>query len=389
MKKIIFLLFLFNAFFIQSYAQWHQTNMSIGQGIISVLTVSDSNVYIVHKDSGIYASKDKSENWSKINNPMPSACQNCFPTNISLLGSNIFASWYQFVFHSINEGETWKRVIGASDDYEVGMLTNDNKIYVCREYQGLFYSSDTAKTWKNIISLYTYPNFYKTNSFAIDRNNIIVGSYNGIYKTHDFGATSIKITSARMSKLAIYEDKIIGTNGVYFYISLDNGQTWATVPCNIDNITSFFANESILYLSSSTKGVYISKDFGFNWTSVNHNLTDTNVYSMNVNKSDIYIGTNNGVWRRPKSEVVAIESIEKYDEVLIYPNPTSDFFILNNEIGTDLILNIYNISGALIKTEKIKEKNQKIDIENFKDGIYIVEMNANNFTKKQKLIIKK
>lgn len=73
----------------------------------------------------------------------------------------------------------------------------------------------------------------------------------------------------------------------------------------------------------------------------------------------------------------------------IYPNPTSNFFTLNVEgvEKTNAIINVYDVFGKLIRSEKWLENQQKINVENFSPGIYLVEVKSNEWTEKQKLIL--
>jgi hypothetical protein len=87
--------------------------------------------------------------------------------------------------------------------------------------------------------------------------------------------------------------------------------------------------------------------------------------------------------------VITIEA-NSYD-ILIYPNPASDFVTLNidNVNNTDLILNIYNVTGTLVKSEILKQDKRQINIGYLRNGIYVIEIKSKEWTKKQKLIIQR
>ncbi len=75
----------------------------------------------------------------------------------------------------------------------------------------------------------------------------------------------------------------------------------------------------------------------------------------------------------------------------LYPNPASDIltFNIDNENNADLTLNIYNVTGELISTEKLKQNKQQINIGNLNNGIYMIEIKSKKWTEKQKLIIQR
>jgi len=91
----------------------------------------------------------------------------------------------------------------------------------------------------------------------------------------------------------------------------------------------------------------------------------------------------------------AVTSIKEFDDLSIqvemYPNPASDYvtFVINRNSNADLILNIYNITGSLVKTELLKHKQQQINIGDLSNGIYMVEIQSKGLTGIQKLVIKR
>ena len=73
----------------------------------------------------------------------------------------------------------------------------------------------------------------------------------------------------------------------------------------------------------------------------------------------------------------------------LYPNPTSDFVSLRSSLTNDseMTLNFYNIIGKLVRSERLKSNQEKINIENLNSGVYILEIKANDRSEKQRLII--
>jgi hypothetical protein len=75
----------------------------------------------------------------------------------------------------------------------------------------------------------------------------------------------------------------------------------------------------------------------------------------------------------------------------IYPNPAFEIVTLNidNRNNADLTLKIYNITGELVRSELLKQNQQKINIGDLNNGIYMVEINSNEWSGIQKLIIQR
>lgn len=87
--------------------------------------------------------------------------------------------------------------------------------------------------------------------------------------------------------------------------------------------------------------------------------------------------------------IVSIDDNNKRLNCLIYPNPASDFIIVEtpNSDCNEYIINIYNILGKLILSKKMSQNQQKLHIGDLDSGIYSIEVKSKEETKKQKLII--
>ncbi|MFA5782615.1 MAG: T9SS type A sorting domain-containing protein, partial [Bacteroidales bacterium] len=92
------------------------------------------------------------------------------------------------------------------------------------------------------------------------------------------------------------------------------------------------------------------------------------------------------------SPIVGVdEIIEQNSKIKIYPNPTSEVLTVKSIRSSNeaLTLNIYNVMGALVKTETLEQNQQQINIGDLSNGIYMVEIKSKEWSKKQKLIIQK
>lgn len=75
----------------------------------------------------------------------------------------------------------------------------------------------------------------------------------------------------------------------------------------------------------------------------------------------------------------------------LFPNPAKNilFNVVEGTPATNLQLNIYNVLGRLIRSEKINHSQQQISVENLVSGLYIVELKSALITARQKLIIQR
>ncbi len=88
---------------------------------------------------------------------------------------------------------------------------------------------------------------------------------------------------------------------------------------------------------------------------------------------------------------VGLNELMLNNQTKLYPNPASDFVTLNiNNTGNDfIIINVYNVVGALIKSEQLNKSNQKINVEDLSNGVYVIEIKNKESTESKKLIIQR
>lgn len=78
----------------------------------------------------------------------------------------------------------------------------------------------------------------------------------------------------------------------------------------------------------------------------------------------------------------------------IYPNPTDGVVTLNisNETATEFVVNIYNVTGAIVKTTTYPSNdgmlNERIDLSSYVKGIYMLRINSGNNVITKKIIKK-
>jgi hypothetical protein len=82
---------------------------------------------------------------------------------------------------------------------------------------------------------------------------------------------------------------------------------------------------------------------------------------------------------------VTLNNMNK-NEINIYPNPTSDFIIIENANGSSS--SIYDINGRELYSSINTNDKQNIDISNFAKGLYFVKINKPNEVKMLRIIIK-
>ena len=73
------------------------------------------------------------------------------------------------------------------------------------------------------------------------------------------------------------------------------------------------------------------------------------------------------------------------NNINLYPNPTKNSFALSADMAK---VEIYNITGQLIKSFNNIISNQQLDITNLEVGIYLIKLTDRNGTSQSKKLIK-
>ena len=113
--------------------------------------------------------------------------------------------------------------------------------------------------------------------------------------------------------------------------------------------------------------------------------TNANLSTITLNNND-WLGLSFGT-RRPFTPTEANINLSVSDAVKqsfkIYPNPASDFVIIETQDNIKDI-NIYSVSGQKV----MNTQNKKINIQNLRSGVYLIEIKTDKSTTTHKIIKK-
>ncbi|WP_430412976.1 PQQ-dependent sugar dehydrogenase [Kordia sp.] len=113
-------------------------------------------------------------------------------------------------------------------------------------------------------------------------------------------------------------------------------------------------------------------------------------FGEDMNKELYAAGLLNGIIYKVVDTTLSIDENSLADNFQIYPNPTNDFFQINNQNVALQIKEValYSFSGKLISTTRISTENQKIMTDQLSKGIYIVQIISNNDTSAYHKLVK-
>ena len=146
-------------------------------------------------------------------------------------------------------------------------------------------------------------------------------------------------------------------------LSLYRNTTNASYPYNYGNVAS---------ITSASTGSTDFYFFFYNW-----DISTISCYS-DMQEAVVYVDNCTNITNNTALEFS------------ISPNPNNGTFdIVMPILYENTAIEILDLSGKIIFSEKLSQKKQRLDINNISRGIYLISVHQNGNTKTEKLIIKK
>lgn len=223
--------------------------------------------------------------------------------NISFPGFSSGGSGVAGIFKTIDGGDFWfsknniessKSTIGSANILDLVFDPFDNNImYAGTDGSGIFKSINNGESWKRLIDDNNLLTSSATiNQIAInprDPSHIFIavfqGSNGGILKTEDAGRSWKQLYIVPLAKQDIKTLAIdlvnpnllyAGTTAGGFLVSSDGGQSWRALKWFFDPIKKIVINpfsSSEIFLILENRGIYKTMDRGGNWTDLTHTLS--------------------------------------------------------------------------------------------------------------------
>ncbi|MBI5323702.1 MAG: T9SS type A sorting domain-containing protein [Ignavibacteriae bacterium] len=205
-----------------------------------------------------------------------------------------------------------------------------------------------------------------------------------------------RLSNLRVRSLAMNENNISsGTEYERVFISANDGVEWKDMGQKNSASNTFMAIiGNNIFLGG--EGVYLSTDYGNNWTTKNSGLIYLNEPGLIIYGDYIFAGTKNkGVYRAKLSDLGIIDVKDTYRgiEFTIYPNPASNDFNLKFNSPNETSFQIYILDNlgkeVFSRTEKAGQgTNEKIiNCEKLASGNYFVKININEIVQTLPLLI--
>lgn len=232
---------------------------------------------------------------------------------------------------------------------------------------GIFSYNPTTGVWTDLSDPGMY---YWTKDVVVDPNDPLQNTWyvsvfsgwggppnglGGLYKTTNRGTTWTKLTGTTLDRVTSCTFNPNNSNEMY--ITTEGQGLWMS--SNINSGTPTFAMVNSYPFRQPERVFFNPYNSNEMWVTSFGNGMKVADFTMNVPKE------------------------EKKSLIKIYPNPAQNFVIL--EGAQNEIVNLYSITGELIRSVAITTTHERIDVSDLVNGVYLLQCGSRN----EKLIIRK
>jgi hypothetical protein len=147
-------------------------------------------------------------------------------------------------------------------------------------------------------------------------------------------------------------------------------------------------------------GVFVFSDDGDSLGSRNDGLTNLHIHALTKDNNEyVYVGTDNGVWRRPFSELTSMEGNatdlpSQYFLSQNYPNPFNPSTTIDYALpgSAQVKLEVFNILGERVSVlrDGVQDAGYHsvvFEAAGLPSGIYFYRLQAGDFVETKKLLL--
>jgi ligand-binding sensor domain-containing protein len=358
-----------------AFAQWQSLTLP-SQAPVSAIAVYHGDIY-ASLGGILYRSTDNGGHWAL---DTANGLHGLQVTALQPDGDNLVAGTNKTVFISSDDGGSWLDLIaGFLYDFTTSSLSVDsNVIIAATDSGGMAVTTDLGLSW-NSITNHVYGISGLVNDMALKGGKFYIATNIGVSQSLDSGADWAAVNNGLWNNgfpfvSAVAADGnylFIGTTlGRGIYYSTDDGADWTATQSagmgydshgKMRTVNRFLASGNKLFAGTKGGGIYVSENYGANWVSANNGLTDTNILAMTATATDIFVGTEKGMWRRTLSEISSVNQAETavpsaFELQQNFPNPFSSesdiaFSVKDASLyGKDITLQVSNAEGKTMQT---------------------------------------
>jgi ligand-binding sensor domain-containing protein len=331
---------------------------------IHAMAAFDTNIFIA-TGYGMYRSTDNGNDWDWDNWGFPRPY--LFINTLAISSTKVLASTRESVFLSTNSGESWNKVDSSATDLSATSLAVIGTNLWAGTENGAFLSANGSHWAPASIGL---PQSTQINCFAVSGSDLFAGTLNG---------------------------------GIHSFPNNGTGWTKRNEGMTSNSVNAIAVSGRNLFAGTADGGICVSNNNGWTWTEVNCGLPDPypSVIALMASSTDLFAGTENGILRRPLTEIVA--SINQPPAVAYsfklgqnYPNPFNPSTQIAFSItkGGPVSLRVYDILGhelATLVNENLKpgQYTERFDGSRVASGVYVYVLRSSEGLLTSKMVLSK
>lgn len=388
-KKLLALLLL--ASLQNGHAQW-TTIPSPYAGNFWSIRFFDQNIGYIGGNTAILKTVNGGTSWTST--PVSNFLLNCFSFPSATVG--YYAASNNVIAKTTNQGVSWTNQNPNADPFamtsvsfptvDTGFAVGDAGVIRKTTNGGTTWVAQTSGLTTDLNEVY----------FSTTSIGICVGDSGKIKRTTNGGATWTTISSGTTANL--YDIHFIDANngfiagGVGTVLKTANGGlTWT--PLTTGSTQWLYAicfKDAMVGCAGGANGTMLKTSNGGNTWQLQ--TTGMSVQAINdivyINNRFIAVADQGKIITDAPSLAVSHNEKEA-PSVVVSPNPTADYFAVTSQGGTGLpaTVTVYDSAGALVKQAALGQ-DQKIDVRDLSDGIYMVTVQSADFTVTEKLVVK-
>lgn len=345
-----------------------------GDGFQPRFDPTDANTYYVEtQNGGLYATTDAGVTWNNNDNNIdPNDRRNWdMPYVLNKLNPNTqYTGTYRVYKNTAGPVDNWTAI---SPDLTDGLILearfhnisaidnsdlNPQKIYVGTSDANVWVTTNDGGNWTNITG--TLPNRYVTSIHASPNFS------NNVYVTH----TGYKY----------------GQYIPHIHRSTNNGTSWVDISGNlpqagINDVLVFPGNENNLFVATDI-GVYVTYDGGINWVRVGSNMPMISVWDLAYNPVNKRLIA--GTYAKSIQTIdvttltTGLSSVNTSNAAItVFSSVTNSEVSINGAFDKGAEITVFDIQGKKVKYLTTSQNENKLDISDLKNGIYLVDIKCN------------
>ena len=389
---------------------WQESNTGITNGQVNALTSIGTDLF-AGTANGVYRSAGESAGWERLG---PSG----YVTTLATSGTDLLAGRANpdGAFLSTDYGASWNEI-------DSGLLTpgamteiltfafSDTNIFAGTYAQGIFRSTDEGNAWTPVNNGLSSTRAFR--AIVVHGPDIFAGTRDGVFLSTNSGASwaSVGFESPPVVNTLLFAGTDLFAGTYYGAFRLDDGgMDWIPVDSGLaGNDVQALSVFGRTVFAGTDSGVFATTDRGTHWTSISSGMpprsvsgitANTSVLTLLVSGSDLVAGTANlGVWRRPLSEITAVEKrTGTVPEVCSlrqnYPNPFNPSTVISYHLPAvvHVTVKLYDLLGrdvATLVNERQGPGDHSVTLNavHLTSGVYFCRMQAGTYRGVKKLML--